>query len=99
MSTWDVGYGPDGSSEPAGSRFLRLHRVPAGTCHGTVVVLHGGYWKNKFGLDDVAGPGALAIWFNASKMIEIESTCEPLAHVYFLDAVFSFKTWVDVAIF
>ena len=50
---WDVAYGPGGSSEPENSRFLRLHRAPVEQ-HGTVLVLHGGYWKNKFGLDDVA---------------------------------------------
>jgi hypothetical protein len=53
---WDVAYGPGGSSGPENSRFLRLHPAPGeqhGT-QGTVVVLHGGYWKNKFGLDDVA---------------------------------------------
>ena len=52
---WDVAYGPGGSPDPENSRFLRLHPAPVeqhGT--GTVVVLHGGYWKNKFGLDDVA---------------------------------------------
>ncbi|CAL1137137.1 unnamed protein product [Cladocopium goreaui] len=53
---WDVAYGPGGSSDPENSRFLRLHPAPVeqhGT--GTVVVLHGGYWKNKFGLDDAYG--------------------------------------------
>ena len=43
---WDVAYGPGGSSDPENSRFLRLHPAP--------VEQHGGYWKNKFGLDDVA---------------------------------------------
>eukprot|EP00435_Cladocopium_sp_Y103_P031635 s3333_g8.t1 len=51
---WDVAYGPDGSSGPENSRFLRLHPAPVEQ-HGTVVVLHGGYWKNKFGLDDAYG--------------------------------------------
>lgn len=53
---WDVAYAPGGSSEPENSRFLRLHPAPlVDETHGTVVVLHGGYWKNKFGLDDAYG--------------------------------------------
>lgn len=55
MPSWDVAYGPDG--DPEKSRFLRLHAAPSASAHGTVVVLHGGYWKNKFGLDDVPWQG------------------------------------------
>lgn len=52
------------------SRFLRLHAVPE-TGHpegarGTLVVIHGGYWKNKYGIDDPygnAGTASLAPFF------------------------------------
>lgn len=55
MSTfWDLSYA--GTTVPEKSRFLRLHRAPSDKSHGTVVVLHGGYWKNKFGLDDANSP-------------------------------------------
>ena len=54
MSTfWDLSH--LAGVAPEKSRFLRLHRAPASEkSHGTVVVLHGGYWKNKFGLDDAS---------------------------------------------
>ncbi|CAK0894459.1 unnamed protein product [Prorocentrum cordatum] len=56
---WDVPYGPDGTTAPEGSRFLRLHKapacMPAGEAHGTVCVIHGGFWKNRYGLDDEYG--------------------------------------------
>ncbi len=53
MSTfWDLSH--LAGVAPEKSRFLRLHRAPAEKSHGTVVVLHGGYWKNKFGLDDAS---------------------------------------------
>jgi len=51
-------------------RFFRLHLAPengpVGSSHGTVVIIHGGYWKNKFGLDDEygnAGTASLAPFF------------------------------------
>ncbi|CAK9056912.1 unnamed protein product [Durusdinium trenchii] len=60
------------------SRFLRLHRAPrGGRAHGTVVVLHGGYWKNKFGLDDAYGnAGTISLhrffWEKGFSAVEVE---------------------------
>eukprot|EP00930_Biecheleria_cincta_P018654 TRINITY_DN14453_c0_g1_i1.p1 TRINITY_DN14453_c0_g1~~TRINITY_DN14453_c0_g1_i1.p1 ORF type:complete len:348 (+),score=71.65 TRINITY_DN14453_c0_g1_i1:27-1046(+) len=67
---WDIPYGPDGTAAPENSRFVRVHaapaEVPADGVHATVMVLHGGYWKNKFGLGDPygnAGTASLAPFF------------------------------------
>ena len=72
----DIVYG-DGSQ--ASTRFVRLHRAPDAetTIHGTVVILHGGYWKNAYGLDDAynnAGVGTLAPYFleRGFSAVEIE---------------------------
>lgn len=54
---WDIPYS-NHSWDDERTRFLRLHcprQTPEGGSHGTVVVLHGGYWKNQFGLDDAYG--------------------------------------------
>jgi pimeloyl-ACP methyl ester carboxylesterase len=61
----------------ASTRFVRLHAAPAETAepHGTVVILHGGYWKNAYGLDDAygnAGVGTLAPWFLARGYSAVE---------------------------
>lgn len=60
-SWWDISYGPNEA------QFLRLHAAPeAAAIHGTVVVIHGGYWKNAYGLDDAygnAGTASLAPYF------------------------------------
>ncbi|CAE8629858.1 unnamed protein product [Polarella glacialis] len=78
---WDIPYGPDGTADPENSRFLRLHAAPAvmpgGGVHATVVVLHGGYWKNKYGLDDAygnAGTASLAPFFlqRSFAVVELE---------------------------
>ncbi|CAJ1341187.1 unnamed protein product [Effrenium voratum] len=54
---WDIPYGPDGCAAPENTRYLRLHRPPDGVkaAHATVVVLHGGYWKNQYGIGDAYG--------------------------------------------
>eukprot|EP00933_Yihiella_yeosuensis_P081291 TRINITY_DN9487_c1_g1_i2.p1 TRINITY_DN9487_c1_g1~~TRINITY_DN9487_c1_g1_i2.p1 ORF type:complete len:298 (+),score=75.20 TRINITY_DN9487_c1_g1_i2:44-937(+) len=71
-SWWDLPYGPENTSDPEHSRFLRLwaepDEVPDGGVHATVVTIHGGYWKNKFGLDDEygnAGTASLAPFFRS----------------------------------
>lgn len=77
---WDVPYTPDGS-DPEHTRFLRLHAaplsLPEGGAHATAVVIHGGYWKNKFGLDDPygnAGTATLAPFFlsRGFSVVELE---------------------------
>lgn len=45
------------------TQFVRLHLPPGdASCVATVVLVHGGYWKNKYGVDNAAMstlPGAL----------------------------------------
>lgn len=55
---WDISYVKAGEADSSHSRFLRLHAKPDHICapaHATVVVMHGGYWKNQYGLDDAYG--------------------------------------------
>mmetsp|Transcript_8764 Transcript_8764/g.24069 ORF Transcript_8764/g.24069 Transcript_8764/m.24069 type:complete len:312 (-) Transcript_8764:52-987(-) len=66
---WDVPLSPTGGIPEDRSHFLRLHPAPQGDgqeAHGTAVIIHGGYWKNRFGLDDEygnAGTASLAPYF------------------------------------
>jgi len=75
---WDVPYAPDGC-DPEHTRFLRLHaapeRIPEGGVHATAVIMHGGYWKNKYGLDDAygnAGTASLAPFFLSCGFAAVE---------------------------
>eukprot|EP00929_Paragymnodinium_shiwhaense_P069813 TRINITY_DN35248_c0_g1_i2.p1 TRINITY_DN35248_c0_g1~~TRINITY_DN35248_c0_g1_i2.p1 ORF type:complete len:319 (+),score=63.20 TRINITY_DN35248_c0_g1_i2:85-1041(+) len=61
------------------SRFLRLHSAPGrdgdAAPLGTAIVIHGGYWKNRYGLDDEyfnAGTGTLAPFFVKSGFSAVE---------------------------
>lgn len=72
---WNVPYTEPGAAAFS-SRFLRLHahRTQA-PVHGTVVLIHGGYWKNKFGLDDEygnAGIITLAPFFSSKGYLPVE---------------------------
>ena len=63
----DHPYG-DASDPLASTRYVRLHAPPEDVekPHGTVIVLHGGYWKNAYGLGDEynnAGVGTVAPFF------------------------------------
>eukprot|EP00927_Polykrikos_kofoidii_P073501 TRINITY_DN69531_c0_g1_i1.p1 TRINITY_DN69531_c0_g1~~TRINITY_DN69531_c0_g1_i1.p1 ORF type:complete len:357 (+),score=55.91 TRINITY_DN69531_c0_g1_i1:56-1072(+) len=67
---WDIPLVGDCAIPRDRSRFLRIHACPqlvAGeNALGTVVVIHGGYWKNRYGLDDEfgnAGTASLAPFF------------------------------------
>eukprot|EP00931_Biecheleriopsis_adriatica_P086288 TRINITY_DN60998_c0_g1_i1.p1 TRINITY_DN60998_c0_g1~~TRINITY_DN60998_c0_g1_i1.p1 ORF type:complete len:362 (-),score=76.53 TRINITY_DN60998_c0_g1_i1:9-1094(-) len=67
---WDLPYAADGTCGPDGVCFARLHalpcRVPPAGVHGTLVTIHGGYWKSKFGIGDEygnAGTHSLAPFF------------------------------------
>ncbi|CAE7876964.1 unnamed protein product [Symbiodinium necroappetens] len=74
---WDLPYAESASPN---AQFVRLHeapRTPPGDVHGTVIVLHGGYWKNKFGLDDEygnAGTKSLGsfFWARGFSVVEVE---------------------------
>ena len=66
---WDVCYAPSGGIEHE-SRYLRLHHPatvkPAAASAATVVIIHGGYWKNRFGIGDEygnAGTASIAPYF------------------------------------
>mmetsp|Transcript_90200 Transcript_90200/g.291601 ORF Transcript_90200/g.291601 Transcript_90200/m.291601 type:complete len:315 (-) Transcript_90200:61-1005(-) len=56
---WDLPLALSGSIAEDRSSFLRVHAVPENApsngLHGTVLIIHGGYWKNKYGLDDEYG--------------------------------------------
>ena len=77
--SWDLPYVSEDSAT-RNTQFLRLHAAPqveGGLVHGTVVVLHGGYWKNRFGLDDEygnAGTKSLGPFFLARgfSVVEVE---------------------------
>jgi len=78
VTSWDVPYG-DALADPEATsvRFLRLHAHQRGStpAHGTVALLHGGYWKNMFGLDDAygnAGIITLAPFFSSKGYLPIE---------------------------
>ena len=71
---WDVPYAQDGQWDSEKTRFLRLHKTK-GSTHGTVVLMHGGYWKNVFGLDDSygnAGTITLAPFFTSKGYVAVE---------------------------
>jgi len=68
--SWDIYYGVDDDSSLRNVQFVRLHaapvEIPEDGVHATVMVIHGGFWKNKFGLDDEygnAGTASLAPFF------------------------------------
>lgn len=73
---WDISYAPGETEDPEKSRFLRLHAAPGlASVHGTLVVIHGGYWKNKFGLDDPygnAGTSSMAPFFQRCGFAAVE---------------------------
>lgn len=86
VSWWDLPYADEVGQE--GVRFLRLHAapvcVPPGGVHATVVVIHGGYWKNKFGLDDPygnAGTASLAPFFRERGFAAVELEYRRRDHV------------------
>ncbi|CAE7239301.1 unnamed protein product [Symbiodinium sp. CCMP2592] len=73
---WDLPYAESASPK---TQFVRVHEAPRtpGDVHGTVIVLHGGYWKNKFGLDDEygnAGTKSLGsfFWSRGFSVVEVE---------------------------
>ena len=72
---WDLPYAEGGTHK---TQFVRIHEAPSqGDVKGTVVVLHGGYWKNRFGLDDEygnAGTKSLGPFFLARgfSVVEVE---------------------------
>ena len=75
---WDLPYAGE-QTATSSTQFVRIHSAPRaeGEIHGTVVVLHGGYWKNRFGLDDDygnAGTKSLAPFFLARgfSVVEVE---------------------------
>eukprot|EP00928_Gymnodinium_smaydae_P090611 TRINITY_DN74397_c0_g1_i1.p1 TRINITY_DN74397_c0_g1~~TRINITY_DN74397_c0_g1_i1.p1 ORF type:complete len:353 (+),score=63.07 TRINITY_DN74397_c0_g1_i1:88-1059(+) len=84
---WDIPYAPDvgGVGDQERTRFLRLHAAPGGKdVHGTVVVMHGGYWKNRYGLDDEygnAGTASLAPFFRERGFSAVELEYRRRDHV------------------
>jgi len=59
---WDVPYAVPGPNLDH-TQFVRIHVSPDtsdGVVHGTVIVLHGGYWKNRYGLGDEYGNAGTA---------------------------------------